>query len=156
MREVRSAITAAALSLALTTGSASNALAQLRPPEVKGLRGAPFPSMNPPPDVRSYAEIAYSYHTDGGAEPWEIQFGLEFAPPCPTGIYGAPFVAVNALLQQEHDFGGMFTAQAGWAWRNAVGRLFRAGLHYHNGTSPQYEFFNRHEEQIGVGIWYDY
>jgi hypothetical protein len=56
MREVRTAIVAAALSLALTAGSASKALAQLRPPEVKGLRGAPFPSMNPPPDVRSYGE----------------------------------------------------------------------------------------------------
>jgi hypothetical protein len=56
MREVRTAMMAAALSLALTAGNASNALAQLRPPEVKGLRGAPFPSMNPPPDVRSYGE----------------------------------------------------------------------------------------------------
>jgi hypothetical protein len=108
------------------------------------------------PDARSYAEIGYSYNTDGGAEPWEIQFGLEFAPPCPTGVCGAPFLAINALLQEEHDFGGMLTLQAGWAWRNAVGRLFRVGLHYHNGKSPQYEFFDRHEEQIGVGIWYDY
>jgi len=108
------------------------------------------------PDLRTYGEIAYSYNVDGGAEPWEIQFGLEYAPPCPTGVRGAPFVAVNALLQQEHDYSGMFTMQAGWAWRNAVGRLFRAGVHYHNGKSPQYEFFNQNEEQIGVGIWYDY
>jgi len=59
------------------------------------------------PEVRSYLELAYSFNADGGAEPWEIQFGLEYAPPCPTGRQGAPFVAVNALLQQERDFGGI-------------------------------------------------
>src|SRR5262245_7185716 len=53
---VRMALGAMALSAALIAGAASNAFAQLRPPEVKGLRGAPFPSMNPPPDVRSYGE----------------------------------------------------------------------------------------------------
>ena len=53
---VDTAIAATALSVALVGGAASNAFAQLRPPEVKGLRGAPFPSMNPPPDVRSYGE----------------------------------------------------------------------------------------------------
>ena len=68
----------------------------------------------------------------------------------------SPFVAVNALLQEEHDFGGSVTVQAGWAWRNAVGRLFRVGVHYLNGKSPQFEFFGRRAEQIGVGIWYDY
>ena len=35
---------------------ATSASAQLRPPEVRGLRGAQFPSMNPPPDVRSFGE----------------------------------------------------------------------------------------------------
>ncbi len=108
------------------------------------------------PDIRTYGEIGYSYNTDGGAEPWEIQVGFEYAPPCPTGICGAPFLAVNFLSQEEYDFGGLFTAQAGWAWRNAVGRLFRIGVHYHNGKSTQFEFFDQHEEQIGVGIWYDY
>ena len=45
-----------ALAVAFVIGGASTALAQLRPPEVRGLRGAPFPSPNPPPDVRSYGE----------------------------------------------------------------------------------------------------
>ncbi len=108
------------------------------------------------PDLRVYGEAAYSYNADGGAEPWEFQFGMEYSPPCPTNCWGVPFIAVNALLQEEHDFGGSFTVQAGWAWRNAVGRLFRVGFHYLNGKSPQFEFFSRHEEHIGVGIWYDY
>src|SRR5262245_39255030 len=45
-----------ALTLALTAAAALDAAAQLRPPEVRGLRGAPFLSMNPPPDVRSFGE----------------------------------------------------------------------------------------------------
>jgi hypothetical protein len=108
------------------------------------------------PDVRVYGEVAYAYSRDGGVRPWEFQFGAEYAPPCPTGSCGAPFLAVNALLQEEHDFGGTLTVQAGWAWRNEVGRLFRIGIQYLDGKSPQGEFFQHHEEQIGVGIWYDY
>src|SRR5262244_3260259 len=49
-------IGAIVLSLAIITAAASVASAQLHPPEVRGLRGAPFPSMNPPPDVRSFGE----------------------------------------------------------------------------------------------------
>src|SRR5262247_1514647 len=44
------------LSLFIIIAAASVAAAQLQPPEVRGLRGAPFPSMNPPPDVRSFGE----------------------------------------------------------------------------------------------------
>src|SRR5262245_33436042 len=55
MTGVRTVVTAA-LVLALLTGAAPAAFAQLQPPEVRGLRGAKFPSMNPPPDVRSFGE----------------------------------------------------------------------------------------------------
>ena len=56
MRLVFSTSGVTALSLALMAGATSPAFAQLRPPEVRGLRGAPFPAMNPPPEVRSYGE----------------------------------------------------------------------------------------------------
>ena len=29
-------------------------------------------------------------------------------------------------------------------------------MQYFNGMSEQREFYNRFEEQIGAGIWYDY
>jgi hypothetical protein len=56
MTVIRTMITAAVLPLAVIALLAAVASAQLHPPEVKGLRGAGFPSMNPPPDVRSYGE----------------------------------------------------------------------------------------------------
>jgi len=56
MTVVRTTIGATVLSLVMMAGAASVASAQLHPPEFRGLRGAPFPSMNPPPDVRSYGE----------------------------------------------------------------------------------------------------
>jgi len=106
--------------------------------------------------VRVYGEAGYAINTGGGSEPWEFQFGAEFAPPCATGCRGAPFLAVNAHLREEVDFGGNLVLQAGWAWRNPVGRLFRIGVQYYNGHSSQYEFFKTHEEQLGAGIWYDF
>ena len=56
MPGVSASARATALSLALIAAWTSAAFAQLQPPEVRGLRGAPFPSMNPPPEVRSFGE----------------------------------------------------------------------------------------------------
>jgi len=51
----RSAANAAWL-VGLAVACAPFANAQLHPPEVPGLRGAPFPSINPPPDITSYGQ----------------------------------------------------------------------------------------------------
>jgi len=107
-------------------------------------------------DLRLYAEADFAFYTDGGAEPWAFQFGADYSPVRPSGIWGAPFVAVNGQLREENDFGGNVTFQTGWQWRGSSGHLLRTGFHYFNGMSPQYQFFNEHEEQIGVGLWYDY
>src|SRR5580765_1617025 len=58
------------LSLFIITAVASVATAQLNPPQVRGLRGAPFPSMNPPPDVRSFGEgPAFDSKAPDGVQP---------------------------------------------------------------------------------------
>jgi hypothetical protein len=91
------------------------------------------------------------------SEPWEFQFGIDHAPVQSTGVRGSPFWAVNGHLRQEVNFGGSVVAQAGWAWRSDVGSpLLRAGFHYLNGKSSQFEFFNEHEQQLGLAVWYDF
>ncbi len=67
-----------------------------------------------------------------------------------------PFLAVNGHLREEVDFGGNLSLQAGWLWRGISGHVFRMGMLYFNGKSDQFEFFNRDEEKIGLGLWYDY
>src|SRR5436190_9037079 len=63
----------AVLSLVMITGMASMASAQLHPPEVRGLRGAPFPSINPAPDVRSYGEgPAWDGKAPDGVQPLAV------------------------------------------------------------------------------------
>jgi hypothetical protein len=106
--------------------------------------------------MRLYGETAYATNADGGAEPWEFQFGTELSKPGPTGFAGSPFLAMNGHLRQEHDFGGDFTAQAGWLWRGMSGQVLRIGAHYFNGMSSQWQTFDEAEEQVGVGIWYDF
>ncbi len=56
MSLVRTTARAALSFLALLALGTTVATAQLRPPEKSGLRGAPFPSGNPPPDLRSFGE----------------------------------------------------------------------------------------------------
>ncbi|HEX2473440.1 MAG TPA: DUF1207 domain-containing protein [Lacipirellulaceae bacterium] len=113
-------------------------------------------SYYPHPAWRLYSEAAYAVNVDGGAEPWEFQFGTELSEPGPTGLHGTPFLAANAHLREEHEFGGDVTFQAGWLWRGRSGQVSRMGLHLYNGKSSQYQIFNNSEQQIGFGLWYDY
>ncbi len=107
-------------------------------------------------NIRLYGETGWAFYSDV-SQPWEFRFGAEYAPARPTGLRGAPFAAIHTNLRQELDFSGYFVVQAGWAWRgDRTSHLFRTGLHYHNGASSQYEFYNQFEQQIGAGVWYDF
>jgi len=66
------------------------------------------------PSLRVYTEAGWAFEEDGGAKPWEFQFGADFSPPEPTGPRGTPFFAINGHLRQENDFGGNVTVQTGW------------------------------------------
>jgi hypothetical protein len=106
--------------------------------------------------LRLYAEAGWGFRTKGPGEPWEFQFGAELSPTWPTGWRGAPFLALNGHIRQEVDFGGSLTVQAGWQWRGRGGQLLRTGVHYFNGKSDQMQWLNQFEQQIGMGIWYDF
>ena len=106
--------------------------------------------------LRIYGEVGWAFYSNA-SEPWECQFGVDYAPRMATGRRGAPFFAVNGYLREELDFGGMFTAQAGWAWRaDTTAHLFRLGFQYSNGASSQFAFLPFHEQQLGLWAWYDF
>jgi hypothetical protein len=105
---------------------------------------------------RIYAEAGWAFHTDV-TEPWEFQFGTEWAPMTPTGFRGAPFVAVNGHLRQEVDYGGNLTVHLGWSWMSDRDRrLLRIGFYYYNGKHDQNSFYNDFDSQVGGGFWYDF
>lgn len=113
-------------------------------------------SYYPNPAWRLYSEAGYAFNADGGAEPWEFQFGTEYARPGVTGFHGTPFVALNGHLREENNFSGDVNAQVGWLWRGKSGQTMRIGAQYYNGKSSQYQTFDDSEEQIGLGLWYDF
>ena len=107
--------------------------------------------------MRVYGDVGYAFNQDGGSEPWEFQFGTELIQARPTGIHGAPFLAVNGMSRQELDWGGNVCVQTGWAWRGwRSERLLRIGFEYLYGSDPQYEFVYAKQNRCGVGVWYDY
>ena len=110
----------------------------------------------PVPGCRLYGEFDWAFHNSGGANPIALQFGNELSRSGPTDLSGTPFLALNGRMRQEIDYGGDFTAQAGWLWRGDTGKTFRFGAHYYNGKSSQSQFFDTSEEQIGMGLWYDF
>lgn len=113
-------------------------------------------SIYPLTNLRFYAETGWAFY-EQISQQWEFQFGVEYAPMYPTGLQGAPFFAFNVHLREEVNYGGNIVAEAGWAWRSDVGSpLLRLGALYYNGESSQYSFYDDYEEQIGLGLWYDY
>lgn len=114
-------------------------------------------SVYPTSNLRLYGEAGWAFYSDGGSDPWEFQFGIDYSPVARTDlIRGAPFVAINGHLRQEVNFGGNFVVQTGWQWRGTSGHLFRLGAQYNTGKSEQLEIFGHTEEKVGVGVWYDY
>lgn len=110
----------------------------------------------PLPEVRLYGEASWAFTIDGQARPWQFEFGTEYSSWERSPWYGKPYLAVNARLRQEVDFGGSLNAQTGLQWRGANGQLLRLGATYMNGMSDQVQFSNQWEQQIGLGLWYDY
>jgi hypothetical protein len=108
------------------------------------------------PACRVYGEFDWAFHHSGGAAPIMFEFGNELSRPGPTGMRGSPFLALNGRLRQEVDYGGDLTAESGWLWRGETGKVIRIGAHYYNGKSSQSQLFNDSEQQIGLGLWYDF
>jgi hypothetical protein len=108
------------------------------------------------PALRTYAEMDWAFHRSGGAKPLAFEFGSELSRPGPTGRTFTPFVAINGRMRQELDFGGDLAVQAGWLRRGLLDQTLRIGLHLYVGKSSQSQFFKTSEEQIGLGLWYDF
>lgn len=108
-------------------------------------------------DVNIYGEIGYAVMRSGGAEPLEFQFGAEYSPIFCSGKKSSPFAAINFLSREDFDFNISTNVLAGWQWRSGANeRLWRFGLQYYNGESPQYSFFDKHEELVGLALLFDY
>jgi len=106
--------------------------------------------------LRIYGEVGWAFYSVA-SEPWEVQFGLDYAPRVATGLYGAPFFTINGHLREEFDFSGGLNVQVGWAWRaDTTAQLLRLGFQYYNGPSTQYAFLPFHETQYGLVLWYDF
>lgn len=105
-------------------------------------------------DTRLYAEVDYAFEFDGGAKPWQLQFGIDWSP----AVRGwAPFATVYGNMRQELDYGGFFACQIGAQIRGGRSmHTFRVGVEYVNGASTQFEFFNQFEQRVGFGLFYDY
>jgi hypothetical protein len=107
-------------------------------------------------DLRFYGEANWAFREDGGSRPWEFQFGIDYSPAQPDGLYGAPFAAINTKLREDVDYSGNVTVEAGWQWRGLTGHTLRTGLQYFDGMDFQRQFYNRYMQFIGAGVWYDF
>jgi hypothetical protein len=114
-------------------------------------------SYYPAPVWRVYGEVGWAVRRDDHAGRWTSQFGTEVSRPGPTGPKPTPFLAINGRLRDDdRDLMGDLNIQTGWLRRGILGQTLRYGFDYYNGKSDQSQFFNKFEQQIGAGVWYDF
>lgn len=114
-------------------------------------------SLQASPQWRVYGEVGWAAIATGGAEPWQLQLGTEYARLACRPTRGAPFVALNIQMREEVDFAPGVSILTGWQWRSPeTGKAFRVGMQFFNGPSNQYQFYQQYDNQLGFGVWYDF
>lgn len=114
-------------------------------------------SLQATPKWRLYGEVAWAFAVRGQAKPMHFQLGSEYVAIPFAPRYGAPFTALNLQLRQESNYAAGVTVLSGWQWKGEKsGRTLRLGMHYFNGPSNQYAFFDRFDNQVGAGVWLDF
>lgn len=105
---------------------------------------------------RFYAEAAYAIGHEGGALPWEFQYGLEYSSPETTGL-GGPFAGVNGHTREDEGWITGLNVISGWQWRGSESQhRFRVGMQYYHGPALQYSFVGQTETLLGGGMWFDF
>lgn len=108
------------------------------------------------PDIQAYGEVGYAFNYEDGAEPIELQYGLQYSPMV-FGLRGAPFAAINGHTRQDFGWITSVNVTAGWQWRgSATNHTYRLGIQYYTGPAMQWEFAGQKETLCGAGMWMDY
>ncbi len=110
----------------------------------------------PDANWRFYVGGDYAFWTSSGAEPWQFELGVEYSPILLPGIHGSPFSAVHFKWNEECDWETYFSFEFGWQWKTTYQHTMRTGLYYMSGCADQYQRYNRHETQVGYGLWFDF
>ncbi|HVT30257.1 MAG TPA: DUF1207 domain-containing protein [Lacipirellulaceae bacterium] len=113
-------------------------------------------SYYPLPAWRLYEEIGWAIQAEGYAHRWTSQFGTELSRPGPTGNHSTPFFAINGRFREDAAWVGDLNVQLGLLRRGILGQTLRWGFDYYTGKSSQSQFFDKYEQQVGVGLWYDF
>ncbi|MEI8378855.1 MAG: DUF1207 domain-containing protein [Planctomycetota bacterium] len=106
-------------------------------------------------DTQAYGEVAYAFNHEDGAEPLELQYGLQYTPMV-FGLRGAPFAAINGHTRQDFGYVTSVNITAGWQWRGYSNHLWRFGFQYYKGPALQWEFAGQKDTLTGAGMWMDY
>jgi uncharacterized protein DUF1207 len=106
-------------------------------------------------NAQAYGEFAYAFNAEDGAQPIELQYGLQYSPMV-FGLRGAPFAAINGHTRQDFGWVTSVNITAGWQWRGYSNHLWRFGMQYYKGPALQWEFAGQRETLTGAGMWMDY
>jgi hypothetical protein len=110
--------------------------------------------------LRVYGQFGYaaSLTTVGPPRGDRYDVGLEWSKQVATGLRGQLFAAVDLDIRGEEDYTPNVSVQVGWQWLE-VGSLvssLRLALEYYDDRSPFGQFFQQHEQWVGVGLHLDF
>ncbi|WP_236621243.1 DUF1207 domain-containing protein [Rhodopirellula sallentina] len=114
-------------------------------------------SYTPSDATRVYGEVVAAVKKSGGAKRMQFQTGAEWTPPVKHERAVAPFAAANFVFHESTDYHASTTLQAGWSYQGSKSdRRLRLGMQYGNGPTSQFSFYERYDNYLGFGIWFDY
>lgn len=114
-------------------------------------------SYAPRESIRLYGEFANAFRASGGAKRYQFQTAAEYTPAASSPRCVAPFAAIHFDFREAVEYDVSTTLQLGWAFQGPTsGRRRRFGAQYGHAPTSQYSFFQRREEYLGIGVWFDY
>lgn len=106
--------------------------------------------------VQVYGEVGYSGVVHGGAEPFELQAGLQYLATRAPGATRGPFAGANVRVRQEAAEIPSFDFVLGWAWyARERAHTVRVGFYAHHGRPLQYSFVGGRQTALGFGVWFE-
>jgi hypothetical protein len=110
--------------------------------------------------LRVYGQFGYAagFDSEGPLNRDRYDVGVEWSRQAPTGCKGQPFAALDLDIRGDENYSPNLTIEAGWEWLDpdALMSALRLAVVFYTGRSPYGQFFDRHEQWVGVSLSADF
>ena len=108
--------------------------------------------------LRTYGEVGWAYemHDPIVQRRWRLQWGIEYIKYQVWANFIGWFAAIDIKSFEENNWLLTRNSQLGLILKfGGGGSIMRIGIEYYAGRARAWEFFNKRQKQLMVGMWLD-